>query len=153
MSLAPSRTHPERPILAASVAVVREGRVLLAQRVNPPSAGCFSLPGGLVEVGEALEDAALRELAEETGVRARVTGFNGHVEVIARDGDDRVAHHFVVASFVAEWVSGEPVASPEVGAVLWADPRHLGDLPLTPGLRPLLDRAVTLVERSRGDAA
>lgn len=147
MSLAPSRAYPARPILAASVAVFRDGRVLLAERVNPPSAGCFSLPGGLVEVGEGLEDAALRELAEETGVRARIVGFNGHVEVIAHDDEGRVERHFVVASFVAEWLAGEPVPSPKVGAVTWADPDSLGGLRLTPGLAPLLERAAAMIGR------
>lgn len=141
MSLDPSRAYPARPILAASVAVFRDGRVLLAERRHPPAAGCYSLPGGLVEVGEALEAAALRELAEEVGVRARITGFNGHVEVIARDAQGRVERHFVVASFRGDWVEGEPTASAEVGAIVWADPSDLGNLPLTPGLRPLLERA------------
>ncbi len=141
MTLAPSRSYPARPILAASVAVFRDGRVLLAERVNPPAADCFSLPGGLVEVGESLEDAALRELLEETGVRAHIIGFNGHVEVIARDADDRVERHFVVASFVGEWIAGEGQASDEVRSVLWADPLRLDGLRLTPGLAPLLGRA------------
>ncbi len=142
MSLDPSRSYPGRPILAASVAVFRGGRVLLAERRHAPGAGLFSLPGGLVEVGETLEDAALREVAEEVGVRARITGFNGHVEVIARDANDRVERHFVVASFRGEWVAGEPVASAEVGRIVWADPDDLGGLPVTDGLRPLLERAV-----------
>ncbi len=142
MSLAPSRAYPARPILAASVAVFRAGRVLLAERVSPPGANLLSLPGGLVEVGETLEAAALRELDEETGVLARITGFNGHVEVIARDGDDRVERHFVVASFIGEWIAGEGRPGDEARTILWADPGRLDGLQLTPGLRPLLERAV-----------
>ena len=62
----------------------------------------FSLPGGLVEAGETLEEAALRELEEEVGVAASIVGFNDHVEVIDRDEDGQVARHFVIASFVAQ---------------------------------------------------
>ena len=144
MSLAPSRSYPARPILAASVAVFRAGRVLLAERVHPPAADCFSVPGGLVEVGETLEEAALRELFEETGVTARITGFNGHVEVIERDREGRVERHFVVASFMGEWVAGEGVASDEARTILWADPTRLDGLALTPGLAALLGRAVAV---------
>ncbi len=153
MTLAPSRSYPARPILAASVAVFRDGRVLLAERVNPPAADCFSLPGGLVEVGETLEEAALRELFEETGVTARVVAFNGHVEVIARDAEGRVERHFVVTSFLGEWISGEGEAGDEARTILWADPQKLEALPLTPGLKPLLEKAIATLEQLRRDAA
>ena len=142
MTLDPSRRHPPRPILCASLAVFREGRVLLAERVRPPGAGCFSLPGGLVEIGETLEEAAVREVLEETGVVARVGGFNGHVEVIGHDEAGRVERHFVVASFWGEWVSGEATVGDEARTVLWADPADLGAIPTTDGLLPLLARAV-----------
>lgn len=149
MTLASSRDYPARPILAASVAVFRAGRVLLAERVHPPAADCFSLPGGLVEVGETLEAAALREVFEETGVTARITGFNGHVEVIGRDAADRVERHFVVASFVGAWVSGEGEVGDEARSILWADPLALDDLALTPGLAPLLAKAAATLGLTR----
>ena len=87
MTPAAARAYPSRPFLAASIAVFRDGLVLLAERAVPPGARCFSLPGGLVEPGEGLRDAALRELREETGVEAEVIGFNDHVEVIERDAE------------------------------------------------------------------
>ena len=68
--MAESRAYPTRPFLAASIAVFRDGQVLLAERAAPPAARLFSLPGGLVEPGESLQEAALRELEEETGVEA-----------------------------------------------------------------------------------
>ena len=64
-----SRTYPSRPILAASIAVFRAGRVLIATRTKPPGAGVWSLPGGLVEAGETIEEAVRREIWEEAGVR------------------------------------------------------------------------------------
>jgi 8-oxo-dGTP diphosphatase len=147
MSANDGRLYPTRPFLAASVAVFRDGRVLLAERVSPPSPDCFSLPGGLVEPGETLEEAALRELGEETGVRARIAGFNTHVEVIERDAADRVVRHFVVASFVGDWLSGDGTVGPEARRIVWADPLALHDLSTTPQLDRVLASAVRLVAR------
>ena len=136
-----SRLYPARPLLAASLAVFRDGRVLLAQRVAAPLAGRFTLPGGLVEPGETLAEAALREMREEVGVEARMIGFNRHVEVIERDAAGLVRHHYVIASFVAHWVSGEGTVGPEAGAVVWANRAEVASLPTTNHLTPLLDAA------------
>ena len=133
-----------RPVLAASVAVFREGKVLLATRTQPPADRLWSLPGGKVEAGESLEEAALRELMEETGVAARILGFNRHVEIVGRSEAGTVTHHFVVASFVGEWLAGEPAPGPEAGAVMWADPLRLGGLPTTRELGDVLRRAHTI---------
>jgi 8-oxo-dGTP diphosphatase len=140
-----SRLYPARPILAASVAVFREGRVLIARRARAPMAGVWSLPGGGVELGETLEQAALRELAEEVGVEARIVAFNAHVEVVDRDDAGAVRAHFVVASFVARWIAGEGTPGPEASAVAWVDPRDLGSRPTTRSLAQVLESAARLI--------
>lgn len=129
--------------MAASIAVFRDGRVLIARRARAPWAGAFSLPGGVVEVGETLEQAALRELREEVGVEARVTGFVRHVEPIHSDGG-RVKAHFVIAVFKGIWLAGEPQLSEEVSEIAWVDPLALGDRPTTPELADILARAAAL---------
>jgi ADP-ribose pyrophosphatase YjhB (NUDIX family) len=141
-----SRLDPERPFLAASVAVFRDGKVLRGARTAAPSPGVFSLPGGVVELGETLEAAALRELMEETSVEARIVGFAGHTEVLDLDDEKRVRRHFVVATFVARWVSGEGAPSEEAPQLVWADPGDLGELPTTPGLKRILDIARTVLD-------
>ena len=138
------RTYPARPILAASIAVFRDGKVLIATRTKPPGAGGWSLPGGLVEPGETIEEAALRELMEEVGVEARIIGFNRHVQRIDRDDEGRVRHHFVVASFVGVWTGGEATTGPEAGEVRWVDPHDLDGLPTTPHLARILARAAEI---------
>ncbi|CAH1648572.1 MAG: NUDIX hydrolase [Chelatococcus sp.] len=140
------RLYPAAPRLAASVAVFRDGKVLLAARRYPPMADVWSLPGGHVELGETLEAAALRELVEEVGVRATILGFAGHAEVIERDSTG-VKRHFVVAAFAASWQSGEGAAIAEVAAVDWVDPYDLGERAVTPGLRDIVARAALIVER------
>ncbi|WP_210312361.1 NUDIX hydrolase [Bosea sp. WAO] len=142
--------QPALPVLAASVAVFRDGKVLLATRTKPPADQLWSLPGGKVELGENLEAAALRELEEEVGVSARILGFNRHVEIMGRDPQGAVTHHFVVASFVGEWLAGEPKPGPEAGAVMWADPLRLGGIPTTRDLGDVLRRAAAIFAKETG---
>jgi ADP-ribose pyrophosphatase YjhB (NUDIX family) len=140
------RDYPARPILAASVAVFHEGRVLIARRARAPMMGLYSLPGGVVEVGETLREAALRELKEEVGLEAEIVAFIDHIEPIAREGA-RVREHYVVAAFLARWRSGEARLGPEADAVAWIDPGAIGDYPTTPNLPATVAKAAAL-ERS-----
>lgn len=141
-----NRDYPARPILAASAAVFRDdGTVLLGARRNPPFNNVFSLPGGLVETGETLQEAAAREIDEETGVQAQIEAFNDWREVIVRDDDGRTQRHYVIASFVARWVSGDGLPSEELGKVIWADEARIKNLPLTPGLEAILQRARSML--------
>jgi 8-oxo-dGTP diphosphatase len=128
-----------------SLAVFRDGRALVARRARAPLLGLYSLPGGVVEIGETLHEAALRELDEEVGVKAEIVAFNDHVESIVRDDSGGVQAHYVIASFVARWIGGEPRTSEEADSVMWVDPTALGDLPTTPGLRNILIRADSLI--------
>ena len=137
------RLFPARPILAVSAAVFRDGRVLIVRRARAPMIGHFSLPGGVVEVGETLAAAVARELEEEVGVSARIIAFNRHVEAIAREGD-RVRTHFVIASFVARWTAGEARVSDEVDAIDWIDPDGAPPSPTTPGLSEILANAARI---------
>lgn len=147
-----SRLYPERPFLAASVAVFREGRVLLAQRTGGSGAGQYSLPGGMVEPGEHLGEACLRELKEETGVEASLLGFVDHIEVIHRDDAGRVRTHAVVAAFAALWRAGEGETSAEAGDIRWVDPLMPGPLPMTAGLPEVLRKAADMARTGRNPA-
>jgi ADP-ribose pyrophosphatase YjhB (NUDIX family) len=141
------RFYPSRPVLAASVAVLREGRILLAMRGKPPSEGLFYLPGGKVEVGETLGEAALRELREEVGVEAKLIGLIAPVEFIERDEKGHIRHHVVIAAHAARWVSGEPQTGPEAKEIRWITERDIADLPMTAGLTGILEQAFRLARR------
>ncbi len=141
------RFYPSRPVLAASVAVLREGRILLAMRGKPPSEGLFSLPGGKVEIGETLGEAALRELREEVGVEAKLIGLIAPVEFIERDEKGHIRHHVVIATHAARWVSGEPQTGPEAKEIRWITDRDIADLPMTAGLTGILEQAFRLARR------
>jgi ADP-ribose pyrophosphatase YjhB (NUDIX family) len=138
------RHYPAQPLLGVSVAVVRDGRILLGQRRKAPFQHIYTLPGGLVELGENLNAAALRELREEAQVQAEILAFNGHAELIRRDEAGRIEAHYVIASFVARWQKGEGQAGEEMDQFIWADRAQISHLPLTPGLHDLLLRAYEL---------
>jgi 8-oxo-dGTP diphosphatase len=123
-----------RPHVGVSISVFRNGRVLLATRTKPPYAGLFTLPGGHVEAGEKAADAALRELEEETGVKAALIGFNQYVEINAPPDATGVRRHFVILSFVGNWLSGEGTPGPEAGEILWTYPDEIAQLKTSPEL-------------------
>ncbi|WP_273509986.1 NUDIX hydrolase [Phreatobacter oligotrophus] len=146
-AMAADRAYPARPILAVSTAVVRNGNVLVAQRARAPGAGLYSLPGGLVEVGETLAEAAARELMEEVGVLASPIGLCGARDIIARDGDGRIERHFVVLTYAAHWESGEGLRSDEATDVRWVTLAGARALPTTDGLLATLEAAIALAAR------
>jgi len=132
-----------RPLLCASAAAFRGGKLLLARRTKPPF--LWSLPGGAVEWGERLAAAAMRELREETGIEAEAAGYAGHSEVLLRNEKGVVVEHFVVVAFAARWWAREARTGPEASAVAWVEPARLGDYEITEGLAPIIERAERLV--------
>lgn len=140
------RLNPTRPMLAASLACVRDGAVLLARRGTEPLKGVWSLPGGMVELGETLAEAAVRELREETGVTATALGVCGAVDVIIRGEAGAVARHVAIVAFAGRWVSGEPTPGPEASEVAWVRPDGVGALATTERLDEIVRRAVEIAE-------
>jgi 8-oxo-dGTP diphosphatase len=136
-----TRTYPARPILAVSAAIIRDGRVLVVQRARAPAGGLFSLPGGVVEIGETLLEALVREIREETRLEIAPVALAGYRETVSRDSDNRVERHFVILPFAARWVSGEPVLNEELSEARWLRPAELSGLATTPGLADIVSAA------------
>lgn len=134
------REYPGRPILAVGTIVVRNGCVLLARRGKPPSQGKWSVPGGAVDVGESLEDAARREIREECGIEVELTDTIEVIQRITRDEARRVRFHYVIVDYVARWVSGEPRPSDEASEVRWVRPEDLEALDMTAGTAEVVRR-------------
>ncbi len=138
-----------RPTLAASAAIFRDdGRVLVASRTKAPSDGMFSLPGGRVETGESLREAAVREVMEEIGIAIEIIGFADHAEIIEHDSSGAPLVHYVVCCFAARWLSGEPQTGPEAGEILWADDALLATLKTTQRLPHIVKQARAIWQNS-----
>jgi 8-oxo-dGTP diphosphatase len=136
------RTYPPRPILAVSAAILRNGKVLVVRRARPPAGGLFSLPGGVVELGETLTDAVAREVMEETSLTIAPVALAGYREVVARDAEDRVERHFVILPFAARWIAGEPVLNEELSEWHWVEPAEIASMATTPGLADIVEAAL-----------
>lgn len=115
------RRYPDAPLVGVGVAVFDDaGRVLLARRGNPPRAGQWGLPGGLVDLGERLVDAARREVREECAIEIEIGGIVGTFEPIERDADGRIEYHYVVIDYWARLRSGIAQAQDDAAAISWA---------------------------------
>lgn len=120
-----SRRYPDRPIVGVGVIVWRGDDVLLIRRGQPPRIGEWSLPGGVQHLGETVHEAAVREVAEETGLTVEATGIVDVVDSITRDDSDRIEYHYTLVDIVAEWRSGEAEARDDAAAVAWTRPDDL----------------------------
>jgi ADP-ribose pyrophosphatase YjhB (NUDIX family) len=141
------RLYPDRPFLAVSAAIIRDGRVLIARRAKGASTGVFTLPGGVVEAGETLHEAVIREISEETGIAIEPVALAGHREFIARDPQGRVQRHFIIMCFAARWISGEGVpALDELSELRWLRPAEITGLKTTEGLAEIVASAFRLLD-------
>jgi 8-oxo-dGTP diphosphatase len=137
----PERSYPARPYVAVSAAIFRDGRVLIVRRAHPPAAGLYTLPGGVVELGETLVEAAVREVREETGLEIEPLMLAGYREAISRDADGRVERHFVILPFAARWLASEVRLNEELAEAHWLNPSELSDLATTEGLAEIVAAA------------
>ena len=109
----------DRPIPAALAVVIKGSRLLLVRRSNKPDLGLWGYPGGKIELGETVMEAALRELREETGIQAEARDILTTVDVIIRNKAGALQHHYVLVAVLCDYLSGEPVAADDVSEARW----------------------------------
>ncbi len=135
-------SSPQHPQLAVSAVIFRDDKVLVLRRAKSPGNGFYSLPGGRVEFGESLATALHREIDEETGLRIEIAGLAGWREVLPGTGG---GGHYLIMSFAARWIGGEPRLNYENDDFKWLAPDGLGDLKVTGGLQEVIDAAGRLL--------
>ena len=138
-----ARSYPQRPYLAVSAAIIRDGKVLIVRRARKPALNLYSLPGGVVELGEDLKQAVTREVREETALAIEPVALAGHSEVVVRDAQGRVERHFVVLCFAARWLSGEVTLNEELDDARWLAPDELAGFRTTERLGEIVASAFT----------
>lgn len=154
------REYPERPIVGVGGVVIEDARALLIRRGTEPLLGQWSIPGGTLELGETLAEGAERELLEETGLSVRVLDLIEVFERInfGRGADEtwttleerrRPRFHFVIADYLCERVSGEPVAGGDVTDVAWAGETDLDRFALTPTATRVIRKAFSLARNRK----
>ncbi len=126
------RDYPEQPLVGVGAIIVDAGRIALVERGHPPLLGEWSIPGGLVELGETLRQAAERETLEETGLVVRATELLGVFDRIVADSKDenRTLYHYVLIDFLCERISGELRAAADAADARWFAPEEADKLPL-----------------------
>ena len=139
------RIYPVRPLVGVGAVVWDGERVLLERRGQPPAQGSWSLPGGLIEVGETAEAAIRREVAEECGIDVTVGPVLGIFEPIQRDPDGRIRYHYVVVDYLAYHHGGEVRAGDDAADLDWVAPEELDAYALMPATRAMIERALALV--------
>lgn len=139
------REYPAAPILAVGVVVLDRDRILLIRRNKEPSMGLWTFPGGAVELGEGVRDAARREVCEETGLEVEIGEVATVVDAVHRDGHGEILYHYVILDFFARPIRGELQAGSDVSEVRWVGREEVESLPMTDQAqamaRELLDRS------------
>jgi ADP-ribose pyrophosphatase YjhB (NUDIX family) len=141
------REYPSVPRIGVGAVVLDAGRVLLVRRGKPPLAGKWSLPGGLLELGETTAEAARREVAEECGLQIRVGEVAGILDRVVRDAEGRIRYHWVLVDYVAFVESGTLCAASDADEAQWVEVDAVERLDTTDGLLDMIRRAQALAER------
>ena len=135
-----SREYPNRPLVGTGALILRDGMLLLVKRGAQPGFGKWSVPGGLVELGESVQNAMMREVKEEVGLDVEAVKLTDVVDTITLDGNGRVQFHFVVVNFVARIVGGELKTATDILEARWIPVSEVDKINLTGSFRAFFEK-------------
>ena len=113
------REFPEVPLVGVGAIIIEDARVVLVKRAHPPLQAQWSIPGGVLEVGELVREAAVREAREETGLIVEPADLLGVYDRVLRDLEQRVQYHYVLIDFLCRRVGGDLLAASDAAEVGW----------------------------------
>lgn len=125
------REYPAFPLVGVAALILDQGRILLVKRKYEPGKGLWSLPGGLVDLGEKTKDAVVREVEEETGLRVEIGDMLSIIDRIRKVKDKRIIYHYVVIGYFAHLRGGKLKASSDAEDAKWFKPEEIKNLSVT----------------------
>lgn len=128
------RRYPDQPVVGVGAIILREGKILLEKRGNEPAKGQWTIPGGVMEVGESLEEAVARETKEETGLEVQSTSLIDVVDQVHLDKEGKIEYHYVIIDYVVK-AAGEPKAGSDADQLKWVPLEEVESYDLTPSFR------------------
>ena len=140
------RENPDRPLVGVGAIIIEDDRVLLVKRGHPPLAGEWSIPGGVLEVGETLRQAAVREALEETGLTVEPADLLGVFDRVLRDEVGQIQYHYVLIDFLCRRIAGEAHAAGDAVAARWFTQAEVAGLPLAKDTADVIRRGFEKVE-------
>ena len=129
------REYPERPIASVAACVFKGDKILIIRRATPPSQGLWSVPGGMVELGETIQETAEREIEEEGGIEINVDEVFQVADLVVPDEAGRVKFHYVITYVLADYVSGEVRPGSDALDIKWVTSEELNSLDMNPLVR------------------
>jgi mutator protein MutT len=147
------REYPARPMVGVGAVVWDGSRVLLVRRGKPPAQDAWSLPGGLIELGETAEQALRREVLEECNIAVEIGDLLGIFEPVFREADGRIRYHYVVIDFLAYYRGGHLAVGDDAADAHWVSPDGLAEYSLSPATSEMIRRALARVRADTGIGA
>lgn len=138
------RKYPDRPIVGVGAIIFQEDQVLLIKRGKEPSFGQWSIPGGVVHLGETLEQAVIREIREETHLEVEVLALVKVLDRIFRDPEGRVAYHYVLVDFLCQCRTGGLMSDSDAQAAHFVPLKDLAAYQIAPVTSEVIARAARL---------
>jgi ADP-ribose pyrophosphatase YjhB (NUDIX family) len=142
----PRREYPDHPFVGVGALVHRDGKVLLVRRAKEPNKGKWIIPGGLVELGEPLEEAVLREVKEELGIDAKVEVMLDLASEVVLDENRRVKYHYVLIDYLVSPLQRDLVLNNESSSYDWFAPESVEDLETTENTKKMVRKFVEMTK-------
>ena len=141
------REFPQTPLVGVGAIIIENARVVLVKRAHPPLQAEWSIPGGVLEVGELLREAAIREAREETGLTVDPGELLGVYDRVLRNPEKRVQYHYVLIDFLCRRVAGDPIAASDATEVRWFTREELPALKLAEDTLDVIGKGFTIQGR------
>ncbi len=138
------REYPDRPLVGVGAVIVQDGRVVVVKRASEPLKGRWSVPGGMLELGEKLREATAREVLEETGLQVEVGEVVDVFDAIYVDPAGLTQYHYVLIDFLCRPIGGELQAGSDVSEARWAVEAELESLEVTENTMKVVRKGLSM---------